>query len=108
MLDIYPVSQQVAQDALRVAREIAQHDRDLAQQLSRAASSVPLNLSEGSYSKGGNRSARYHSAMGSAAEVRAILELAEGVRWIAHDPARHARLHRVIGTLVRVLKLDRR
>lgn len=52
MLSIYTVSQEVAQDALRVAREIKAHDKNLADQLTRAATSVPLNISEGSYSRG--------------------------------------------------------
>jgi four helix bundle protein len=105
MLDIYPVCQQVAQDAVKVAKLVAQHDRDLANQLSRAACSVPLNVAEGSYSRGGNRSARYHTAMGSAAEVRAVLELAEGLGWVERDDARRAKLDRIVGTLVRVLRL---
>ena len=105
MLKIYPVSQRVAQDALRVAEEIARKDQDLAKQLRRAATSIVLNLAEGAYSRGGNRSARYHTAMGSAAEVRAILELAEGAGWIAKRAERDAGLRQIIGTLVRVLKL---
>jgi four helix bundle protein len=107
MLDIYPVSQAMAKDAMAVVRSIGEHDRELARQLSRAATSVPLSLSEGSYSHGGNRASRYHTAMGSAAEVRAILELAENVGWIPRDPVRHARLNRIVGTLVNVLKLKR-
>ncbi len=55
MLRIYPVSQRVAQEALRVADQIARKDRDLAGQLRRAATSTPLNLAEGAYSRGGNR-----------------------------------------------------
>ena len=105
MLSIYGVSQDVARDALGVARAIRAHDKNLADQLARAATSVPLNISEGSYSQGGNRNARYHTAMGSAAETRAILELAEGAGWIARDEQRHAKLNRIVGTLVRVLRL---
>jgi four helix bundle protein len=105
MLKICPVSQKVAQDALRVADEIGRKDRDLANQLRRAATSVPLNLAEGSYSRGGNRNARYHTAMASAAETRAILELAEGAGWIAKRAERDAGSRQIIGTLVRVLKL---
>lgn len=77
---------------------------EIAVELARAATSVPLNISEGSYSRG-NRNARYHTAMGSVAETHAILELAESVGWIARDPARHAKPNRIVGALVRVLRL---
>jgi len=105
MLKIYPESQELAQDAVRVAEEIARKDRDHANQLRRAAASIPLNLAEGAYSRGGNRKARYHTAMGSAAEVSAIFELAQGAGWIPRCAERDAKLRRIICTLMRVLKL---
>jgi hypothetical protein len=43
--------------------------------------------------------------MASAAETRAILELAEGAGWITRKAERDAGLRQIIGTLVRVLKL---
>jgi four helix bundle protein len=46
---------------------IGKKDANLADQLRRAASSVPLNLHEGAYSQGGNVRARFHNALGSAA-----------------------------------------
>ena len=52
-------------------------DKDLANQIHRAASSVALNLSEGSKRTGGDRLHSFRIAAGSAAEVRAGLELAE-------------------------------
>jgi len=48
-----------------VAR-IRRHDRSLAVQLVRAASSCALNLGEGEYSDPGTRRARYCNAAGSA------------------------------------------
>ena len=105
MLRIYPICQEVAREALKVARVIHPHDRNLADQLARAGTSIPLNVSEGSYSRGGNRNSRYHTAMGSASETRTILELVEGAGWVARDEVLHARLRQIIGTLVRVLRL---
>ena len=51
-------------------------NRQLADQLDRASSSVLLNTAEGRYSEKGNKSARYSTALGSAGESRACLQLA--------------------------------
>lgn len=56
---------------------IAQHDPDLAQQLRRAAASVPLNLSEGRRRNGRDRLHLWRVAAGSADEVVATLRVAE-------------------------------
>ena len=52
-------------------------DKDLANQIHRAASSVALNLGEGSKRTGGDRLHSFRIAAGSAAEVRAALEVAD-------------------------------
>ena len=51
-------------------------DRALADQLTRAASSVALNIAESNYSDAGNRRARLFTAAGSANETRAALRVA--------------------------------
>jgi four helix bundle protein len=84
-------------------RAIAAQDRDLGNQLTRAAQSVVLNLAEGSGSAGGVRRARYRTALGSAREVVACLQVAERFGYVPPmPPAPGARMNRVIGTLVRV------
>jgi four helix bundle protein len=55
---------------------IKRHDRSLADQLTRAASSVALNIAESNYSDPGNQRARLFTAAGSANETRAALRVA--------------------------------
>ncbi|MEM6956307.1 MAG: four helix bundle protein [Myxococcota bacterium] len=66
---------------------IGRHNRPLRQQLERAASSIPLNLSEGWGLQGGNKRARYLSALGSAREVASIVEVARRWRYISDTQA---------------------
>jgi four helix bundle protein len=85
-------------------RQIERHDPDLARQCRRALASAPLNMAEGSYSKGANRNARYHTAMGSLREVLACFEVAAAFGYLPDlDPTTRGRLDRQIGTLLRVL-----
>ncbi|MBV9946605.1 MAG: four helix bundle protein [Myxococcales bacterium] len=98
----------VVLDALRTMRPalatIQRNDPDLARQLRRAASSVALNLAEGSGSAGGVRHARHRTALGSARETLSCLQVAEALGYIEAFPADVvARLRRVIGTLVRIV-----
>ncbi len=108
MLRVYQVAVEMCRDAGGIAKQIEKHDRDLGSQLRRAATSVVLNIAEGSGSFGGNRRQRYHSAMGSAYEVRACFDAAEAMQYVgALDEGVRARPSIVIGTLVRVLGLRR-
>jgi len=67
-------------EALRpMVPRIKARDRALADQLTRAASSVALNIGEGNYSDPGNRRARFFTAAGSANETRLALRVA--VAW---------------------------
>jgi hypothetical protein len=64
---------------------------------------VVLNLGEGSGSVGRMRTARYRTALGSARETRACLQVAEAFGYIRPiSEVLGDRLDHVIGTLVRV------
>jgi len=84
---------------------IQRHDADLARQLRRAATSILLNVAEGSGHRGGLRRQRYRTALGSALEVMACLDAGEALGYHAPlgDDAR-ARLDKVVGTLVRLTR----
>ena len=73
-------------EALRpLMPRIRRNDRSLAEQLTRAASSVALNVAEGEHSDLGNRKARFFTAAGSANESIAALRVA--VAWGYLAPA---------------------
>ncbi|GAC1354549.1 MAG: hypothetical protein NVSMB47_07900 [Polyangiales bacterium] len=66
---------------------------------------MALNLAEGMYSQGGLRRARSHNALGSMRESTACLEVARAFGSVgAWEPALGAKLNRVTGTLVRLVR----
>jgi len=77
------------EQALRpIVSQIELHDRDLARQLRRAASSIALNTSEGSGCSGGTRRERYRNALGSARETGACLDVALALGYLDEVDAR--------------------
>ena len=82
-----------------VISQLKRRNRNLADQLDRASSSILLNTSEGAYSLKGNQRARYHSALGSAAETRSCLQLAGAQHGVLIDPQLHDQLDHVIAVL---------
>jgi len=98
----------IAMDGVRrvgpIAKAIARVDRDLARQLRRAATSVALNIAEGETAIGGNRRARFDTAIGSARESIACLEAAEALRYVRASATVGAidRFDHVIATLTRL------
>ena len=76
MLRIYTTIISFLHDLRAIVAQIELHDRDLARQLRRAASSIALNVSEGSGCNGGTRRDRYRNALGSVRETGACLDVA--------------------------------
>jgi four helix bundle protein len=103
MLRIYQVVLEVLKQLQPTLRRIEVRDRDLARQLRRCSSSVALNIAEGMYSRGRNRGARYHSALGSARETLACLEVAVVCNYVQQNPTLHDQLDRIVATLVKLV-----
>ena len=100
MLRIYPIVLEVLRQLQPALRRIEVRDRDLGRQLRRASASIALNLGEGMYSRGRNRQARYHSALGSARETLSCLEVAALSSYVEEDKQLWDQLDRIVGTLV--------
>jgi four helix bundle protein len=104
MLRIYPVLLDLVRSLTPLIRELERRDPDLARQCRRALCSAPLNVAEGSYSRGKNRLARYHTALGSMREVLACLEVANAMGYLPQiDAELRGRFDQVLGTLVRLV-----
>jgi four helix bundle protein len=104
MLRIYSVLLELVRSLRPLIKELERRDADLARQCRRALTSAPLNLAEGSYSRGRNRVARYHTALGSLREVLACFEVAAALGYLPEiDAALRGRFDHVLGTLVRLV-----
>jgi four helix bundle protein len=82
-----------------VVESLAVKDKDLADQLQRAATSACLNLAEGSRRSTGDQRRLYTYANGSAMEARAALEAAEAWGWVGDVAEPRHLLDRLLGLL---------
>ena len=99
MFIAYEVSLEVIASLRKIVPQIEAQDRDLADQLKRAASSVSLNLSEGARLTKGNKPKHYSIAHGSANEVKAALQTAIAWGWIEDASEPLAKLDRLLALL---------
>ena len=102
MFIAYEVSVQLVSSLRELVRVVERSDRDLADQMRRAASSVVLNLAEGQRSAKGNKHKHYAIAHGSANEVKAALDLARAWGWIDDARAPREVLDRLLAILWRL------
>ena len=101
MFTTLQVSLEVVRQLRTVVTEMKRRDAGLADQLVRAASSVTLNLAEGAKRNGRDQLHHYRIADGSAAEVRAALEVASAWAYVATETASEPRrlIDRLLGLL---------
>ena len=102
MFIAYEVSLELITALRPIVPVIAREDRDLADQLKRAASSIVLNLAEGNMSAKGNRQKHFAIAHGSANEVRAALQTAVAWGWMEPSGPALAVLDRLMALLWRL------
>jgi four helix bundle protein len=90
--DVERVSYELIAELRLLLPRIQRRDRALAVQLTRAASSISLNVSEATYSDAGNKRARFFTAAGSANETRSALRVALAWGYLGAEQARPALL----------------
>src|SRR5579864_702179 len=105
MLKVYTAMIDILHQLRPVLVQIERHDRDLGNQLRRASASVALNTAEASGSSRGTQTARFRTALGSARETGACLDVAMALGYVGDvEPALLSRLDEVramLATLVR-------
>ncbi len=101
----------VYQDSLVLAKQVApviavirKQDTNLADQLRRALTSVPLNLAEGAGQTGGHRKQRYLTAMGSLREVEACVQVAEAMGYLEPDAEMNGLLEKTVFGVLKLCK----
>ena len=105
MLEIHGVMLEVVGLLRPVLEQIGRFDGDLESHARRSATSVVLNVAEGSGARGKNRGARYSIALSEARETMSCLQVAMAFGYIDGVDENIARkMHRVIGTLVKVTR----
>ena len=101
-LDAYRLAIRLVRLVRKVLGDVQRFDSNLASQLRRAATSVPLNLAEGLRRRGRDRAHLLTVAQGSAAEVQAILDVSVAMEVINTDQV--AELEQVIDRVCAMLQ----
>ncbi len=105
MLRIYETMLDVLRMLRPVLLQIERHDRDLPGISCGASASVPLNIAEASGSAGGTRNVRYRTALGSAREAGACLDVAMALGYVESvDAGLLTRLDEVRAVLAKVVR----
>jgi len=106
-LDVYQLSIQFVAAAIAVSERIPRGYASLADQLRRAAMSIPLNIAEGVGKASKAEQARFHAvARGSAMECGAILDVVRVLRVESSDSLDQAKemVVRIVGMLSKMCR----
>jgi len=106
-LDVYRIAIDWVSLAQDIAEALPRGKGNLADQLQRASSSIPLNIAEGAGEFSGAEKARfYRMAKRSAHECAAVLDVAKRRSLIAHEHFAQGRslLLRIVGMLVKLVR----
>ena len=104
MFITYDVSLELIRNLRPIVPAIKKHDRDLADQLRRAATSVSLNLGEGRRREAGDQRRHYEMAHGSAGEVLTALDVADAWGYIIDHATARQLLDRLLALLWRLTR----
>jgi four helix bundle protein len=106
-LDAYQRSIDFLALALHLIGELPRGEREIRDQLKRAAISIPLNIAEGAGKPTAPDRARYHAiARGSAMECAALLDVCRVTGVIADDKAKEGKalLARIVAMLTKMCR----
>src|SRR5688500_10918689 len=104
MLNVYLLVLELIRQMVPVLKAIEKRDADLARQCGRAVSSAALNIAEGRARRGGNGRLRFETAMGSANEVRACIEVAVALGYLDPEPELVDAFDKVARTLRKLMR----
>ena len=99
-LQVAELSLELIETLRPLVPRIKAKDKSLADQITRSASSIALNIGEAELSDPGNRRARFFSAAGSAGETLTAVRVAIAWRYFAVDEGEAA-----VGLLRRIIAI---
>ena len=99
MLVAYTVALDLIRALRPVVAQLRKHSPDAADQVERAATSIVLNLAEGSRRNGRDPRRFFDMAHGSAGEIRGALDVADAWGWPIDSKQARALLDRELGLL---------
>jgi len=102
MFIAYNVSLDLIRQLRPIVPAIKKFDRDLGEQLRRAATSISLNLGEGRRREAGDQRRHYEMAHGSAGEVLTALDVAGAWGYVLDEAVARQLLDRLLAMLWRL------
>ena len=84
-MKIYAIAIAMVKSVCALSRKVQRHDPDLARQMRRACTSVPLNMAEGWHAVAGNRRARLDTAITEARETTSCLDVSVAVGYLTQS-----------------------